>query len=40
MPVAANTAAVIPGLMPGIQRDACSGARGWVDPEDKPRDDS
>jgi hypothetical protein len=31
---------VIPGFMPGIHRAACSGVRGWLDPGDKPRNDT
>ena len=31
---------VIPGLVPGIHRSACSGARRSLDPGDKHRDDS
>src|SRR4030095_12375268 len=45
-----SLASVIPGFMPGIHRTASStrqwacaicsdGARGWLDPGDKPRDD-
>src|SRR5262249_51895499 len=30
---------VMPGLVPGIHRSACSGARGWLDPGHKARDD-
>jgi hypothetical protein len=40
MPVATSATVVIPGFMPGIHRAACSGVRGWMDPEDKPRDDT
>ena len=39
MTVGANYKPVIPGFMPGIHRAACSGARGWMDPGDKPEDD-
>jgi len=27
------------GLVPTIHPTACSGARGWLDPRDKPEDD-
>lgn len=40
MLVATGNTVVIPGFMPGIHRAACSGARGWMDPGDKPRDDA
>ena len=30
---------VIPGLVPGIHLSTRSGARGWLDPGDKHRDD-
>jgi hypothetical protein len=28
------------GLVPTIHPPACTGARGWLDPQDKPEDDS
>jgi hypothetical protein len=28
------------GLVPTIHLTACAGARGWLDPRDKPEDDS
>jgi hypothetical protein len=30
---------VMVGLVPTIHPDACTRARGWLDPRDKPEDD-
>jgi hypothetical protein len=38
--IVTTRAAVSPALVAGIQRAASSYTRGWMDPGDKPRDDT